>query len=139
MFRRTLVVLSIALGAPVAWQVFAQSDAQAALDKAAKAMNVDALKTVVVSGDGWDGCVGQAYSALGADWRRFSNKNYKRSIDFEGKGWRMERVRGEGESNGKLGGCSDRPIPDQPQNTVTMATNGNNARSEEHTSELQSH
>jgi glyoxylase-like metal-dependent hydrolase (beta-lactamase superfamily II) len=52
-------------------------------------------------------------------WRKFSNKNYIRSIDFDARGWRLQRVRGEGETPGR-GGCNAGPIPDTPQNQVTL-------------------
>jgi hypothetical protein len=83
-----------------------------------KAMGADSVKTLVISGEGWDGCVGQNYDPSAAAWRKFSNKNYVRSIDLEARGWRLQRVRGEGEIPGR-GGCNAGPVPDTPQNQVT--------------------
>src|SRR6202795_2511532 len=96
----------------------APADLKAAVDKSMKAMGADNLKTVVISGEGWDGCVGQAYDPNSPNWRKFANKNYVRSIDFEARGWRLQRVRGEGETPGR-GGCGAGPVPDTPQNQVT--------------------
>jgi len=98
----------------------ASADLKAAVEKSMKAMGAENLKTLVISGEGWDGCVGQPYNPNTAWWRKFSNKNYVRSIDFEARGWRLQRVRGEGE-NPARGGCGAGPIADTNQNQVTMA------------------
>ena len=98
----------------------ASADLKTAVDKSMKAMGAENLKTLVISGEGWDGCVGQPYNPNTAWWRKFSNKNYVRSIDFDARGWRLQRVRGEGE-NPPRGGCGAGPIADTNQNQVTMA------------------
>src|SRR5215469_4469389 len=99
----------------------ASADLKATVDRSLKAMGAENLKTVVISGEGWDGCVGQPYNPNSPNWRKFSNKNYVRSIDLEARGWRLQRIRGEGENPGR-GGCNAGPVTDQPQNLVTMAT-----------------
>ena len=106
------------LGATAVWVLTAQQgEARAAIDNSLKAMGAQNLKTVVINGEGFDACVGQGFS--GKDhWRRFSNKNYVRSIDFENRGWRIQRIRGEGEIPPR-GGCNAGPVFDQTQNTVT--------------------
>jgi glyoxylase-like metal-dependent hydrolase (beta-lactamase superfamily II) len=98
----------------------ASAELKAAIDRSMKAMGAENLKTLVISGEGWDGCVGQPYNPNTAWWRKFSNKNYVRSIDFDARGWRLQRVRGEGE-NPARGGCGAGPIADTNQNQVTMA------------------
>src|ERR1035438_2699320 len=90
MFRNCLI--AIALIATPVWA--ADEDLKTAVDKSLKAMGADNLKTVVISGEGWDGCVGQAYDPNSPNWRKFSNKDYVRSIDFDARGWRLQRVRG---------------------------------------------
>jgi glyoxylase-like metal-dependent hydrolase (beta-lactamase superfamily II) len=95
-------------------------DLKTIVDKSLKAMGAENLKTLVISGEGWDGCVGQNYNPESPSWRKFSNKNYVRSIDFEARAWRLQRVRGEGEVPGR-GGCNAGPVPDTPQNQVTVA------------------
>src|SRR5215469_1336431 len=99
----------------------ASADLKATVEKSMKAMGAENVKTLVISGEGWDGCVGQPYNPNSPNWRKFSNKNYVRSIDLEARGWRLQRIRGEGENPGR-GGCNAGPVTDQPQNLVTMAT-----------------
>ena len=101
----------------------ASPDLRSAVDRSLKAMGAENVKTIVISGEGGDGCVGQPYNPNAAWWRRFSDKNYVRSIDLEARGWRLQRVRGEGENPGR-GGCGAGPIADQTQNQVTMAGAG---------------
>src|SRR5215469_2803553 len=113
MFRNALIMLALAL--PAAAQT---PDLKTVVDKSIRAMGAENVTTIVISGEGWDGCVGQNYDPDADHWRKFSNRNYVRSIDFEARGWRLERIRGEGEVPGR-GGCNAGPVPDQPQNQVT--------------------
>lgn len=116
MFRQCLVILALA-ATPVRAADEAP-DLKTAVDNSLKAMGAENLKTLVISGEGWDGCVGQNYDPNSPNWRKFSNKNYVRSIDFDARGWRLQRIRGEGENPGR-GGCNAGPVPDTPQNQVT--------------------
>jgi glyoxylase-like metal-dependent hydrolase (beta-lactamase superfamily II) len=116
MFRNFIVIL--AFGAVPILALAQTPDLKTTVDKSLKAMGADNVKTIVISGEGWDGCVGQNYDPNADHWRKFSNKNYVRSIDFEARAWRLERVRGEGENPGR-GGCNAGPVPDQPQNQIT--------------------
>jgi glyoxylase-like metal-dependent hydrolase (beta-lactamase superfamily II) len=118
MFRNCLVAIALAAVSTCVWAADTTPDLKTAVDKSLKAMGADNLKTLVISGEGWDGCVGQNYDPNSVNWRKFSNKNYVRSIDFEARGWRLQRVRGEGENPGR-GGCNAGPVPDQTQNQVT--------------------
>src|SRR5258708_36064208 len=99
----------------------ATPDLKTVVDNSIKAMGAQDVKTLVISGQGWDGCEGQTYDPYSPTWRKFSNKDYVRSIDFEARGWRLQRVRGEGENPGR-GGCNAGPVPDTPQNQVTSLT-----------------
>lgn len=108
------VFLSAPLGADTSL------DLKSTVDRSLKAMGAESVKTIVISGEGADGCVGQAYNPYSAWWRRFSNKNYVRSVDLDARGWRLQRVRGEGENPGR-GGCNAGPVSDQTQNQVTLA------------------
>jgi glyoxylase-like metal-dependent hydrolase (beta-lactamase superfamily II) len=98
----------------------AAPDLKTVVDNSLKAMGAENVKTIVISGEGWDGCVGQPFDPNSPNWRKFSNKNYVRSIDLDARGWRLQRIRGEGETPGR-GGCGAGPIADQTQNQVTMA------------------
>jgi glyoxylase-like metal-dependent hydrolase (beta-lactamase superfamily II) len=119
MLRNCLVVIVAAsLTSLTAWAAGETPDLKTTVDKSLKAMGAENVKTLVISGEGWDGCVGQSYDPNSPNWRKFSNKNYVRSIDFEARGWRLQRIRGEGENPGR-GGCNAGPVPDTPQNQVT--------------------
>lgn len=113
MFRKSFVVIALA-----ALPLSADTDLKSTIEKSLEAMGAANVKTIVISGEGWDGCVGQNFDPNADHWRKFSNKHYVRSIDFEARGWRLERVRGEGENPGR-GGCNAGPVPDQEQNQVT--------------------
>ncbi len=117
MFRNCFAILALAV--PLWGQ--ATPDLKTVVDNSLKAMGATDVKTIVISGEGWDGCVGQQYSPSSPNWRKFSNKDYIRSINFEAQGWRLQRTRGEGENPGR-GGCNAGPIPETKQNQVTMAT-----------------
>src|SRR6516225_9487138 len=113
------------LAAPAAlltvWAADAPSDLKTVVANSMKAMGSENVKTLVVSGEGFDTCVGQQPSVKTGWWRRYSDKQYVRSIDFEARAWRLQRVRGEGEPNGH-GGCgTTNPSPEQTQNQVTNA------------------
>jgi glyoxylase-like metal-dependent hydrolase (beta-lactamase superfamily II) len=95
-------------------------DLRATVERSRQAMGAGNLKTIVISGEGWDSCVGQQYNPYSPTWRKLANRNYVRSIDFEARAWRLERVRGEGENPGR-GGCGAGPIFDQTQNQVVKA------------------
>jgi glyoxylase-like metal-dependent hydrolase (beta-lactamase superfamily II) len=119
MFRNCLVAFTLAsFASGPTWAADGAPDLKTTVDKSLKAMGADNVKTLVISGEGWDGCVGQSWDPNSPNWRKFSNKNYVRSIDFEARGWRLQRVRGEGENPGR-GGCNAGPVPDTPQNLVT--------------------
>lgn len=121
MFRKAMAGAALAALALV-WVVSAQNDAQAVIADSLKKMGHENLKTIVFSGEGWDGCLGQSYSANAKDWRPFLNKGYTRSVDFD-KGWRMQRTRTDTKTN--QGGCSAGPYADQQQNQVTLLENAN--------------
>ena len=71
----------------------ASPELKSAVDRSLKAMGAENVKTIVISGEGGDGCVGQPYNPNSAWWRRFSDKSYVRSVDLDARGWRLQRVR----------------------------------------------
>jgi len=122
MLNKYMALAILAAGAPLAafLQADTAPDLKAVVSNSIKAMGAENLKTLAIYGEGWDGCVGQPFNPNSPNWRKFSNKNYVRSIDLEARGWRIQRVRGEGEKPGR-GGCNAGPVADQDQNIVTMA------------------
>ena len=80
-------------------------------------MGQENLKTLVISGDGF---VGQGFNPHSDHWRCYDDKNYVRAIDFDAKGWRIQRIRGEAENPPAGGAGTVTPAPDQNQNQVTM-------------------
>ena len=127
---KKLMLVAMVLAAAIATLVWAAdtntpSDLKTVVGNSMKAMGAENVKTLVISGEGYDTCLGQQYSAHSDWWRKYSDKQYVRSIDLDAKGWRLQRIRGEGEANGG-GGCgTTNPTPEQTQNQVTNA--GGNA------------
>ncbi|MCU1336163.1 MAG: fold metallo-hydrolase [Bryobacterales bacterium] len=126
MFKKVLIAAGLAT--LLVWVVSAQSDLKSVIDKSMKAMGVENVKTLVISGDGGDGAVGQTFNPNSDHWRWFANKNWVRSVDFDAKGWRDVRDRGEGEPANQCGGngtvCPFATTTGQT--AVTMANNFNN-------------
>ena len=100
----------------------APADVKAAVDKSLKAMGAENVKTLTISGDGFDTAVGQPCNPHDAYWRMYADKNYVRSIDLDARGWRITRTRGEGSPKQCGGAGTTNPAPTADQNTVTNAT-----------------
>src|SRR5262249_45311282 len=81
----------------------AAQDAGPVVANASQAIGVNALKTVQFSATGHDFALGQAPNPS-SPWPKFVNKSYSRSIDFEGRASRVERVRMQGENPPRGGG-----------------------------------
>ncbi len=114
-------LLAAGVGVALVWAVDSPSDPKTVVANSLKAMGAENVKTLTISGEGMDSCVGQEPNSHNDWWRRYTDKQYVRSIDLEAKGWRLQRVRGEGEPNSK-GGCgTTNPAPEQTQNQVTNA------------------
>ena len=103
MFKKLMIAAGLAT-LPLVFALLAQSDLKSAVDKSMKAMGVDSVKTLTITGEGGDGAVGQPYSPFSDKWRWFADKNWTRAIDYDAKAWREMRDRGEGEPDGKCGG-----------------------------------
>jgi glyoxylase-like metal-dependent hydrolase (beta-lactamase superfamily II) len=123
MFKKVLIAAGLATA--LVWVVSAQSDLKAVVDKSMKAMGVENVKTLTLSGEGGDGSVGQAYNPNSDKWRWTANKNWTRSVDFDAKGWRDVRDRSEGEPANQCGGAGTTcPAPSQ-NGAVAVATANN--------------
>ena len=124
MFKKLWVAAAVAALAMV-WALSAQSPAQKAIDDSMKAMGVSDVKTLTIWGEGGDGAVGQARVSTGPYWRWYSNKEFVRGYDFDAKGYRTKRIRGEGSVPPGGGNGTTTPAPTQNQDQPTMANNFN--------------
>jgi len=123
MFRKALITTGLAT--VLVWVVSAQSDLKSVVDKSMKAMGVENVKTLTLTGEGGDGSVGQAYSAFSDRWRWTASKNWTHSVDFDAKGWRDVRDRSEGEPANQCGGAGT-TCPAPSQNGAVAVTTANN-------------
>ena len=123
MFKKVLAAAGLAT--VLVWVLSAQSDLKGVVDKSMKAMGVENVKTLTISGEGGDGSVGQAYSPFSDRWRWTSSKNWTRSVDFDAKGWRDVRDRSEGEPMNQCGGAGT-TCPAPSQNGAVAVTTANN-------------
>ncbi len=127
MFKK-LFLAAAGLATAFVWVVSAQGDLKSVVDKSMKAMGVENVKTLTLTGEGGDGSVGQTYAANADRWRWTANKNWTRSVDFDAKGWRDVRDRSEGEPANQCGGAGTTcPAPTQTGAVaVGTANNFNN-------------
>jgi len=104
MARRTAICagLSIALAATMPEVTDAQS-AQTVLQAAAQAMGTNNLRCVTYTGAGYVGLVGQNYD-IRDDWARVELASYTRTINFEQRAAREERVIRQGSYPARGGG-----------------------------------
>jgi glyoxylase-like metal-dependent hydrolase (beta-lactamase superfamily II) len=123
MFKKVLIAAGLAT--VLVWVLSAQSDLKGVVDKSMKAMGVENVKTLTISGEGGDGAVGQPYSPFSDRWRWTANKNWVRSVDFDAKGWRDVRDRSEGEPGNQCGGAGT-TCPAPSQNGAVAVTTANN-------------
>ena len=126
MFKKVLIAAGLAT--VLVWVLSAQSDLKSVVDKSMKAMGVENVKTLTLTGEGGDGSVGQPFSPFSDRWRWTDSKNWTRSIDFDAKGWRDVRDRSEGEPANQCGGAGTTcPAPSTTAAVaVTTANNFNN-------------
>jgi hypothetical protein len=125
MFKKWMIAGAlVAAAAIMTTMLFADTapDLKTVVDNSMKAMGADSVKTITISGEGFDTAVGQPCNPKNDWWRKYSEKNYVWSIDLDAKAWRMTRTRGEGESNSCGGAGTTNPAPTADQNTVTTAT-----------------
>jgi glyoxylase-like metal-dependent hydrolase (beta-lactamase superfamily II) len=103
----------------------AAENAASLLQAADKAIGASAVKSVVYSGTGWMGAVGQSYATQGAgsDWPRTDFKSYTASIDYAGKSSKEDHVRVQGNNVARGGGF----VPLQGEVHTTNFVSGNYA------------
>ena len=113
--RLLLLVVFVGLSAATA----SAQDARAVLQASLKAMGGENLKTIQISGAGWNSQIGQTYG-LAEDWPHFEVAGYTRAIDYDAKWSREDYTRRQG-SYPTLGRV---PMPEQH---VTAILSGNYA------------
>ena len=123
MFKKVLIAAGLAT--VLVLVLSAQSDLKGVVDKSMKAMGVENVKTLTMTGEGGDGSVGQAYNPNSDKWRWTSSKNWTHSVDFDAKGWRDVRDRSEGEPANQCGGAGT-TCPAPPQTAAVAVATANN-------------
>ena len=113
--RLLMLVALVGLSAATA----SAQDARAVLQASLKAMGGENLKTIQISGAGWNSQIGQTYG-LAEDWPHFEVAGYTRAIDYDAKWSREDYTRRQG-SYPTLGRV---PMPEQH---VTAILSGNYA------------
>ena len=118
---RKLCVLVIA-GLALMVGTAAAQDAKAVVQAASTAMGAANLKTVQITGTGWNAAVGQSFSPE-EDWPRFEVTRYTRTIDYNAKSSREEFTRRQGNNPPRGGGGT----PLQGEQTQVALVSGNYA------------
>src|SRR4030095_12449196 len=101
-----------------------QPDAAGILKTAATAMGADNLKAVQSAGNGWDGCLGQAWNVMDGRWARWELKDYNRVVDYEAGSSRHTAQQRAGMDPQAGGGCGGGPgaAPRAQQSTISSAS-----------------
>jgi len=99
-------------------------DASAILRAATTAMGAENLKAVEFAGNGWDGCLGQAWNVLDGRWARWELKDYNRTIDYEAGSSRHTAQQRAGMDPQAVGGCGAVPgaAPRAQQSNITSTS-----------------
>lgn len=92
-----VVVLLALMGGTIGAQ-----DARSVLQAVAKNIGADTLKTIQISGTGWNAAAGQSYSPA-SDWPKFEVTSYTKAIDYDARFSREQVTRRQG-SNPPQGG-----------------------------------
>jgi glyoxylase-like metal-dependent hydrolase (beta-lactamase superfamily II) len=96
-------------------------DAAALLKAATAAMGAENLKTVEFAGNGWDGCLGQAWNVNDGRWARWELRDYSRVIDYDNVASRHTAQQRAGMDPQAVGGCGAVPgaAPRQQQSNIS--------------------
>ena len=104
MVRRIAVLLGLSIALSAATPAVAQAQsAQAVLEAAATAMGTNTVRCVTYTGAGYVGLVGQNYD-IRDDWARVELASYTRTINFDQRSAREERVIRQGTNPARGGG-----------------------------------
>src|SRR5437764_6842270 len=96
MLKKIAIGCSAAIG--LVWVLSAQSELQTVVNNSMKAMGVENVRTMMITGEGGDGSVGQSFNPHSDHWRWWNDKESVRWVDYESRGWRIQRIHGEGEN-----------------------------------------
>ena len=118
MARRLCVLVVAALALMI--QAAAAQDARATLQAASAAMGAANLRSVQITGTGWNAAVGQSFSPE-EDWPRFEVTRYTRTIDYEGRSSREELTRRQGNNPPRGGGGT--PLQGEQQQVAIVSGN----------------
>ncbi len=118
MARRLCVLVVAVLALTVA--AAAAQDARAVLQAASTAMGAANLRTVQLTGTGWNAAVGQSFSTE-EDWPRFEVTRYTRTIDYDAKFSREEFTRRQGNNPPRGGGGT--PLQGDQQQVFLVSGN----------------
>jgi len=118
MARRLCVLVVAALALTI--QAAAAQDARAILQAASTAMGAANLRSVQITGTGWNAAVGQSFSSE-EDWPRFEVTRYTRTVDYEGRSSREELTRRQGSNPPRGGGGT--PLQGEQQQVAIVSGN----------------
>ena len=114
-----VAVAALAFAVATAGTAVAQ-DARAVLQAASTAMGAGNLKSVQISGTGWNAAVGQSFNT-GDDWPRFDVTRYSRTIDYDAKSSDEQITRRQGSYPPQGGGGT--PIQGEQQQHFLVSGN----------------
>lgn len=124
MFKKWMAGAVIVLGGAFGSTMLladAPADVKAEVDKSMNAMGAVNLHTIVISGEGANGSVGQPCNPHEDWWRHYLNAGYSRQIDFDMRAWHVQFTRKEGDPKQCGGAGTTNPAPDAPTNQVVTA------------------
>jgi glyoxylase-like metal-dependent hydrolase (beta-lactamase superfamily II) len=98
----------------------AAQDARSVLQAASTAMGTATLKTVQITGTGWNAAMGQSFSPE-ADWPRFEVTKYTRTIDYDARSSSEQITRRQGTYPAQGGGGT--PIQGEQQQHFLVSGN----------------
>jgi glyoxylase-like metal-dependent hydrolase (beta-lactamase superfamily II) len=125
MFKKWMTVAAVVLGATLSsayLKADAPADVKDAAAKSMKAMGAENLHQVTITGEGFNGAVGQPCNPHDAYWRKYADTGYSRAIDLDMLAWHTQFVRKEGDPKQCGGSGTTNPAPDMNTNQVVTAT-----------------
>jgi glyoxylase-like metal-dependent hydrolase (beta-lactamase superfamily II) len=113
---RTTALLAAAITLALSTAAHAANDVKKELEQARDALGGESLKSLQISGSGYDYAIGQAPNG-NAPWPKFIDKTFARTVSFDPPASKLERTRLQGE-NPPHGGGGQPVIGEQKQTQV---------------------